>query len=80
MASRKLSIVIYTRTGCHLCDEAEELLRTVVGHERMDLTKVDVDADTELVAQFGESVPVVAIDGVIRFRGCISPTLLRRLL
>jgi glutaredoxin len=80
MPSRKLLIVLYTRTGCHLCDEAEELLRMVIGPERMELTKIDVDADTGLSAQFGEWVPVIAIDGVIRFRGRISPALLRRLL
>jgi glutaredoxin len=80
MESRKLSIVLYTRTGCHLCDDAEQLLRTVIPPERMELRKVDIDGGADLVAQFGEWVPVVVVDGVIRFRGHISPALLRRLL
>jgi predicted thioredoxin/glutaredoxin len=41
---------------------------------------VDIDADPELRLQFDHCVPVVAIDGKVRFRGRVNPTLLRRLL
>ena len=40
---------------------------------------MDVDADPALAAEHGEQVPVVAVDGRIRFRGIVNPILLRRL-
>jgi glutaredoxin len=71
-----MHVVLYTRQGCHLCDDAHELLR------RFGLTPelVDIDADPQLQAQFDTCVPVVAIDGKVRFRGRINEVLLRRIL
>ena len=67
---------LYTRAGCHLCDEGLTLL------ERYGLRPeiVDIDRDPKLVARYGDCVPVVEIDGRERFRGRIDPRLLRRLL
>jgi glutaredoxin len=69
-------VVLYTRVGCHLCDDALALL------ESHGLTPVciDIDADPNLRERFHECVPVVEIDGQIRFRGHVDPILLRRLL
>ena len=68
--------VLFTRTGCHLCEEAKSVLEQhgLIPHE------VDIDGDPQLVARYGESVPVVVIDGVERFRGHVNPILLGRLL
>jgi hypothetical protein len=44
------------------------------------LTAVDVDTDPELADRYGECVPVVVVDGRVRFRGVVKPVLLRRLL
>jgi glutaredoxin len=73
---RAPNVVLYTRRGCHLCDEARELLLRC----GIVPTQVDVDADPQLLRRFGDSVPVVEIDGRVRFRGVIEPMLLRRLL
>jgi glutaredoxin len=80
MAGQAVHVEIFTRSGCSLCDEAERILWAVVGKDRLHLTKTDVDSDAELIARYGDSVPVVAIGGVIRFRGHVQPALLRRLL
>lgn len=69
-------VVLYTRQGCHLCDVAHQLLR----EHGVEPKCVDIDADASLRQRFNECVPVVEIDGKIRFRGRIEPTLLRRLL
>ena len=68
--------ILYTRQGCHLCDDAREVL------ERHGLTPraVDIDADPDLVAKYTDCVPVVVIDGRERFRGRVNEVLLRRLL
>ncbi len=71
-----MDVILYTRQGCHLCDDARQLL------ERHGLrpTLVDVDADPALRSQYDQCVPVVVIDGKERFRGRIDERLLRRLL
>jgi len=71
-----MNVILYTRTGCHLCDEAEQLLN----EHGLRAEKVDIDDDASLREQFGTCVPVVEIDGKIRFRGRVDPILLERLL
>lgn len=41
---------------------------------------IDIDQHPELCAQYNECVPVLRVDGKVRFRGRIDPALLRRLL
>ena len=67
---------IYTRQGCHLCDDAYEIL----AQHGLSIKLVDIDTDPALVDRFDECVPVVEIDGRVRFRGRVEPLLLRRLL
>jgi hypothetical protein len=74
------AVVMYTRQGCHLCEDAWALLARLRRRYRFTLTAVDVDADPALAAEHGECVPVVAVDGRVRFRGVVNPVLLRRLL
>ena len=69
-------IRLITRVGCHLCDDAHALL---VKHG-LQPELVDIDQQPELLSQHSDWVPVVEIDGVIRFRGKIDELLLRRLI
>jgi glutaredoxin len=71
-------VVMYTRRGCHLCDDAHGLLKQARARHGFTLEIIDVDLDPALVAQYGAAVPVVAIDGRVRFRGRINLVLLRR--
>jgi len=74
--NRTLKVVLYTREGCHLCEEAQEVL-SEFGISPMLL---DIDHDPKLRERFDTCVPVVEIDGQIRFRGRVEPTLLRRII
>lgn len=56
---------LFTRRGCRLCDEAEDLL-AVLGFEP---TIVDVDADPTDAARYGLRVPVLEVDGVVVAEG-----------
>lgn len=69
-------IVVYTRHGCHLCDEAVVLINRYTQVSRL----IDIDQDPELQARFTTCVPVVEINGRIRFRGRLNELLLRRVL
>jgi glutaredoxin len=71
---------MYTRRGCHLCDTAWEQLEQARRRYGFALTAQDVDADAALAAEHGNCVPVVTVDGKVRFRGAVNPVLLERLL
>jgi glutaredoxin len=76
----RLSVVMYTRRGCHLCEAAWERLDEARRRYGFALTARDVDADPRLVAEHGDCVPVVTVNGKVRFRGAVNPVLLERLL
>lgn len=71
---------MYTRAGCHLCDDAWKLLEESRQRYAFPLEAVDIDGSPDLARKFGEQVPVVEIDGKVRFWGRINPVLLERLL
>jgi glutaredoxin len=54
---------LLTRTACHLCDVAAETLERIAGEAGLPVAAVDVDADPELQAEYGDRVPVVLLDG-----------------
>jgi glutaredoxin len=74
------NVVMYTRRGCHLCEQAWQHLEQARRRYEFALRQVDVDAEADLVRQYGECVPVVVINERVRFRGIVNPVLLRRLL
>ena len=54
-----MSLVLYGRPGCHLCDDARAVLRRV-GHP---FEEVDIESDDALLRRYLERIPVVALDG-----------------
>jgi glutaredoxin len=71
---------MYTRRGCHLCEQAWQQLEQAQKRYGFSLQQVDIDGDPQLVCDYGECVPVVTIDGKVRFRGVVNRMLLERLL
>ena len=63
-----MSLVLVTRRGCHLCDQALDLLRSL-GH---DPALADVDAEDRLHDLYDWRVPVVLLDGRIVAEGKIT--------
>lgn len=58
-------VTLYTRPGCHLCEEARaELLRMLASGARFELREVDIESDENLHRRMLESIPVVEVDGV----------------
>jgi glutaredoxin len=75
-----LDVLLYTRRGCHLCEEAWQRLEEARCRYGFALRAEDVDADVKLAERFGEQVPVVVVNGKVRFWGSVNPVLLDRLL
>src|SRR5690606_7055431 len=60
--SEEPELLLYTTAGCHLCEQAEHILRTQLTGFR--LTLVDVAESDTLVADYGIRIPVIALRGV----------------
>jgi hypothetical protein len=71
-------ITLYERQGCHLCDEARQVMDALIGPDRYE--RVDIDASDELVLRYGFRVPVVAVDGVDALEAPLTADDLRGLL
>ncbi len=76
----RLTFTVYTRVQCCCCHKALDLLMDYQRGYRFQIEEVDIDADPELAARYGHEVPVVAVNGKVRFRGVVNPALLERLL
>jgi glutaredoxin len=75
-----VSVTVYTRENCHLCEEAVETIERVADDEgvTLDLDLVDVDTDPELRAEYGERVPYVLLDGSPAFKFRVDERRLRK--
>jgi glutaredoxin len=60
-AGSELALTLYTTAGCHLCEQAEAVLRN--GLCGISLQLVDIAESEELVASYGLRIPVLRIDG-----------------
>lgn len=56
-------VTLITRTGCHLCADAEQLLRRLHAELGFGYEEQDVDADPRLRAEYSDRVPVILLDG-----------------
>jgi hypothetical protein len=75
-----LEFILYTREGCHLCAAAQGRLEDARRRYHFQLITMDVDSDPVLAAEHGDWVPVVTVNGKLRFRGGVNAVLLERLL
>jgi glutaredoxin len=69
-----VTLVLYGRAGCHLCDDARAALERV-GHP---FEEVDIEADDELLARYLERIPVIALDGADLYDFFVDEADLRR--
>ncbi|MDT3433479.1 glutaredoxin family protein [Haloarcula sp. 1CSR25-25] len=74
-----VSVTVYTREDCHLCEEAIETIERVADDEgvAVALDLVDVDEDPDLREAYGERVPYVLLDGSPAFKYRVAEGQLR---
>ena len=71
-------VILYTRAGCHLCEEAKEEIRRVRAEIPFSFRSVDIDRDPALVALYNEEVPVIFVNGEKAFRYRVDAVELRK--
>jgi glutaredoxin len=75
------TVTLYSRPGCHLCDDARATLERMRHRVQFDLNEVDITADDGLHRRYLERIPVVALEGEELFDYQVDEdVLLRRLL
>ena len=59
-------VVVYSRPGCHLCEEALEAIVALreEGY-RFGLHEIDVESEELLLRRYLERIPVVEVDGIV---------------
>jgi glutaredoxin len=68
-----MHVVLYTRPGCHLCDEARAVLLAERERTPFDLDEIDIETSDDLIRNYGVRIPVVVIDGEEAFEYTIDP-------
>lgn len=61
-------VLVYSRSRCHLCDVVKDTLKSLENRGSFRWREIDIDGDTELKKLYGDSVPVVFIDGRKAFK------------
>ena len=64
---------LVTRSGCHLCENAREVVSTVAGQLQLRWTELSLDDHPELTELYGEEIPVVLVNGIQRDFWHIDP-------
>ena len=58
------TITIYSRQGCHLCNDAQKTLESMREELNFEIEVIDIDKDAELIKLYSDQVPVIHIDGI----------------
>ena len=75
-----IALTIYSRPGCHLCDDMKAVVRSVARTVPLSLDEVDISTDPALEAQYGLEIPVLMVEGTKAAKYRIGEEELRRLL
>ena len=63
-----MKVTLYTRAGCHLCDEVKQVIEAVRLRIRFDYEEFDIDSEPQFRLLYNEEVPVILIDGRKAFK------------
>ena len=70
-------VTLYSRPGCHLCDDARVVVQQVCAELGESYVEVSIDGDPDLQRRFGEEIPVTFVDGRQHDFWRVDPTRLR---
>ena len=77
-AGSKALVTVYSRPGCHLCEEAKAAIEAAGCGEEFTLEEVNIDEDLALRERYQYDIPVVLINGVKVFKHRVDPSDFKR--
>jgi hypothetical protein len=83
-----MTLTLYSRPGCHLCDEMKAVIARVVralptpanAASAVNLTEIDISTDADLEDRYGLEIPVLLINGKKAAKYRVEDGALRRLI
>lgn len=79
-SDESLEVTLYTRPGCHLCEEAKSLIVPLIAEFGARLCEVNIDSDPELQERYNVDVPVIFLGGRKIAKHRVDPMQFKRLL
>ena len=64
----KAHVIIYSRPGCHLCDEVKQTIERAGCPDEYTIEEINIESDPDLLRRYQYDIPVVTINGVEAFR------------
>jgi glutaredoxin len=65
-------VTFYTKAGCHLCEDARDMLDDIAALTPYELTEIDIRTDPALFEQYHYRIPVILLDGTVVAEGRIA--------
>ena len=75
-----MKLTLYSRPGCHLCDDMKAVVDRVARSIPITIEIVDISADPQLEARYGLEIPVLLVDGKKAAKYRVSEEELKRIL
>ena len=74
---RKAQVIIYSRPGCHLCDEAKAAIENSQCSSYYSLEEVNIESDDDLLKKYKYDIPVIVIHREEAFRHRVDPAVFK---
>ena len=63
VTDRRARVTLYSKPGCHLCDDARGVVQRVCEELGVGWHEIDITTDPDLNARYWEQIPVTLVDG-----------------
>ncbi len=71
-SSTPLQVTFYTKAGCHLCEDARDMLNEIASETLYELTEIDIRRDIELFERYRYRIPVIMINETLVAEGRVE--------
>jgi glutaredoxin len=73
-----MRVTIYSKPGCHLCDEMKAVVKETIHGREITLEEIDISGNPDLLQRYEVEIPVLLIDGKKAAKFRITEAELRR--
>lgn len=70
-------MIVYSKPGCHLCEEAKDAIHASGCSDKFELTEINIETDPQLLERYQYDIPVISINGVDTFKHRLDPAKFR---